>query len=517
MKIKKYFIAIIASVLTVGCSDEFLDRQPLDQIVSSNFYRTEQDAQQALVAVYDVLGYQSHPGISWCPIISVSDILSDDSFAGGGDANDGANQDEMNLFNIQTTNPIVRALWAKNYEGIYRANLFLEVIDGIDASDEFKSRTTAEAKFLRAYFYFELVRFFENVPLMTRTLSGPSEYIQEQGSPAEVYNQIALDLVEAAADLPATIPDTERGRISQWAAKSLLGRVFLFYSGVYGADLDAGGTTIDATQVLAYLEDVIDNSGHDLMDDYSQIFRLASEFSVESVFEISYGDSPIWWDWNYVRGGNGNLSAQQQGPRVESGSATWSRGWSFAPVSQDLVDEMAGDPRLDATVLFQAELDGTLAFGYQHTGYYSQKYSSDREHQGAGGQFELNRTANHRVIRFSDVLLMAAELGSPNAQAHLDRVRARVDLPSIPATADNIYNERRLELALEGLRYHDIIRRGLTYAEQELTETGIRGPLYRGDQGLFNVTFEPATKGFLPIPQSEVDITGGTFVQNDGY
>jgi hypothetical protein len=205
-----------------------------------------------------------------------------------------------------------------------------------------------------------------------------------------------------------------------------------------------------------------------------------------------------------------------QGPRV-GGSTKWNRGWSFAPVSQKLVDDLENDPRYEWTVLEQAELDGSLERGYQHTGYFSEKYTSDAEHWGSGGQFELNRTSNFRVIRFSDVLLMAAELGSGNAQDYLDRVRARVGLPSIPATPENIYNERRLELSLEGIRYFDLLRRGLDYAASELTYSGIRGPNYVGDQVIFDVVFDRNTRGFLPIPQSEIDLSGGTFVQNPGY
>jgi len=158
-----------------------------------------------------------------------------------------------------------------------------------------------------------------------------------------------------------------------------------------------------------------------------------------------------------------------------------------------------------------------LNIGYQHTGYFSKKYSSDAEHWSSDGQFELNRTCNFRVIRFSDVLLMAAELGSPNAQTYLDRVRARVGLGSVPATLENIMKERRLELSLEGIRYFDVIRQGMAFASQEFTVVGLRGPNYVGDQQLFDVTFDPASKGFLPIPQTEVDLSAGTFTQNDGY
>ncbi|HLO90056.1 MAG: RagB/SusD family nutrient uptake outer membrane protein [Chloroflexota bacterium] len=507
---------MLLSLLFTGCSDDFLDLQPLDREVTSNFYKTEEQAMQALVAVYDVLGYDDTPGVSWAPVLTVSDMLSDDSYAGGSDANDGMEEDQLNTFNIPTTNVLVHAIWIKNYEGIYRANKLLEVIDGVQASDEFKARLKAEAKFLRAFFYFEQVSFFENIPLLTSTIKGPSEYKQPQANPSDVYNQIALDLTEAMADLPATIPADESGRVSKWAAKALLARVYLFYNGVYGQELKAGDQTIDRTSVVNQLDDLIANSGHDLLPNYEDNFKLAGEFGVESVFEVSYGDNLPWWDWGYVRGGDGNLAAQMQGPRVGN-SSKWNRGWSFATVSQKLVNDIKDDPRYQWTVLREEELDGTLDKGYQHTGYFSKKYSSDAEHWGSGGQFELNRTCNRRVIRFSDVLLMAAELGSPNAQQYLDRVRSRVGLSSIPAIPENIYKERRLELSLEGIRYFDLIRKGVDYADSQLSYSGIRGPKYIGDQQIFDVTFNKASRGFMPIPQTQIDLSGGTFKQNAGY
>lgn len=517
---KNFIIKTTAFLFLIGlisaCSEDFLDLQPLDREVTTSFYKTEEQAMQALVAVYDVLGYQSTPGVSWAPIIVMSDILSDDSYAGGGDANDGQDENEFNNFNIPTTSKIAQAIWMKNYVGIYRANLLLEKIDGVNASAEFKDRIIAECKFLRAYFYFEEVAYFENIPLLTQTLGGPSEYKQPQATPSAVYNQIALDLTEAITGLPESVSSAEAGRITKWAAQALLARVYLFYNGVYNQDLQAGSTTINKGVLVNYLDELIANSGHDLFDDYEMNFKLAGEFGIESVFEISYGDTPPWWDWGYPRGGEGNLSAQMLGPRV-TGSQKWNRGWSFGTVSQKLVNDLKDDPRFQYTVLTQEELDGSLSIGYQHTGYFSKKYSSDAEHWGSSGQFELNRTCNHRVIRFSDVLLMAAELGSGNAQQYLDRVRERVNLPGIPATPENIYKERRLELSLEGIRYFDVLRKGLSFANQTLSYSGLRGPNYVGEQQIFDVTFNPATKGFLPIPQSEVDLSAGTFVQNVGY
>lgn len=514
--IKQTVYILLFSLTISSCSEDFLDLKPLDQEVSSNFYQTEEQAYQALVAVYDALTYQSTPGVAWAPFITVSDALSDDAFAGGSDANDGFDLQQLNTFGIPATNPTVHSIWIKNYIGIYRANLFLEVIDDIDATDSFKERTIAEAKFMRAYFYFEQVRYFENIPLLTNTIKGPSEYDQEQNDPKEVYDQVAIDLVEAMNDLPASVPAAENGRITKWAAKAMLARVFLFYNGVYGGDLNAGSQTVNQAFVLSQLEDLIATSGHDLFEDYSHNFKLVGEFGKESVFEISYGDTPPWWDWDYVRGGNGNLSAQMQGPRV-TGSKKWNRGWSFAPVNHKLAEFLNDDPRYQYTILTEEELDGSLTKGYQHTGYFSKKYTSDAEHWGADGQFELNRTCNHRVIRFSDVLLMAAELDSPNKQQYLDRVRSRVGLTPVPATPENIWRERRLELSLEGIRYFDLLRRGMSYASQELTQSGIRGPRYEGDQQIFDVTFDPSTKGFLPIPQTEIDLSGGLFKQNAGY
>ena len=516
---KRYILfplSIIAVVfLFNGCSEDFLDRQPLDREVSTNFYQTEEDAMEALTAVYDVLGYdQTNP--SWAPFCTVSDMLSDDSYAGGSDPNDGMEEDQLNTYNIPTTNVLVHATWVRNYIGIYRANLLMEKMSGINASDDFKNRLIGECKFLRAYFHFEQVRFFENIPLLTATIKGPSEYAQDQDPVDVVYNQIVLDLVEAADVLPATITTADAGRASKWAAKALLARAYLFYNGVYGGELKAGDLTVDRAKVLEYLEDLIANSGHDLFPDYMTNFKLAGEYGIESVFEISHGDTPPWWDWGYVRGGEGNLAAQMQGPRV-TGSENWNRGWSFGVPGQKLVNDFGDDPRLAMTIVREEELDGTLTKGYQHTGYFSRKYSSDAEHWGSGGQFELNRTCNFRVIRFSDVLLMAAELGSPNAQTYLDRVRARVGLGSIPATPENIYRERRLELSLEGIRYFDVLRKGIAYATQEFTVVGLRGPKYIDEQIVYDHTFNPATRGFMPIPQVEMDLSGGVFKQNAGY
>ena len=142
--------------LFTACSDDFLDRQPLDQRVESNFYQTQSDAEEALVAIFDVLTWNTV--IGYHPLPMFSDIASDDAFAGGASRNDAPNIIEVDKFNIRTTNGEVQGMWRKYYTGIYRANLYLEKIEGITASEDFVIRTTAEARFLRAYWYFDLLR-----------------------------------------------------------------------------------------------------------------------------------------------------------------------------------------------------------------------------------------------------------------------------------------------------------------------------------------------------------------------
>jgi len=521
-KLLIYINTILFTIAVTGCSEDFLNRPPLDTVDSSTFYKTEEDFERALTAAYDVLQYQSVG--AWAPYGYVQDLLSDDTFAGGSDSNDGLGSNQLNTFNIPTNNPMLQSIWDRNYIGIYRANLVIEKLAEVELDPQFEARTIAECKFLRAYFHFELVKYFENIPLVLKTAAGPSELNYTQATPKEVYDQVTTDFLDVInePEIPGDLPTNELGRINRWAAKAMLARVFLFYNGVYGADLEGADETINSAAALQHLEDIISQSSHSLTPNYDDIFHIANEWGPESVFEIGHGDSPAWWDWGWTVGGEGNLAAQMQGPRV-TGSDLYDRGWSFGTVSEKLASDMAGDPRFASTILTQAELDAdpspsyNLTIGYQHTGYYSKKYSSDAEHWSADGQFELNRTCNFRVIRYSDVLLMAAELGSPNAQQYLDAVRARVGLPSVPVTLDNIYHERRMEFALEGIRYMDVIRRGMAYAEQEFTVVGLRGPNYVEDQIVYDVTFRPETRGFLPIPQNEIDLSEGRFQQNAGY
>ncbi len=512
---------ITAVLLGLSSCKNFLELSPLDTRVEQNFYKTESDINEALTSVYDALQWHTNAGGGgFSPSPLLSDIASDDSFAGGGNRSDSPNMISVDQQKILPTNSDLAVHWGNHYTGIYRANLLLKKLPAAAVSDDFKKSVTAQVKFLRAYFYFDLVRFYENVPLLLEPTQA-SDGCATQATPEAVYNQIATDLEEAIADLPAKTLSQNQGRATKWAAKALLARTFLFYNGVYKKDLQAGAVTVDKQRALSHLTDIINSSGHDLLENYADIFKKASEFSKESVWEISYSDLNPWYDWGYIQGGEGNMQPLMQGPRI-SNDPNYTTGWSFAPVTQSLADAFeANDPRREATILVEeTDLTGTVTPGYQHTGYFSKKYSTSKEYAPATGTYELNWGNNYRDIRFADVLLMAAELdlgtGAGNAQTYFNRVRDRVDLPEKVVSLDNIYKERRTELALEGQRYWDLLRRGSNVADQAITIQNIRGPHYIGDAVDFNIKFNTAAKGFFPIPQSELDLCTSLH-QNTGY
>ncbi|MEN9443631.1 MAG: hypothetical protein RIS47_521, partial [Bacteroidota bacterium] len=488
------------------------------------------DMMEAIVASYDVLGWNTVVG--YHPFDMLSDIMSDDSYAGGGSITDAPNIIEMDKHKVRPQSGEVHGLWLKYYKGIYRCNMVLANIQGATASDAFKKRVTAEAKFLRAYFYFDLVRLFGNIPLITNPLL-PQEYSQKQVAPKLVYDQIASDLVDASADLPGTMTSADNGRASKWAAKSLLARVYLYYKGVYSADLVAGQVTVNQDYALAQLNEVMTQSGHSLMLNFADNFKRSGEFGAESVFEISYSDLRTWWDWGYIQGGEGNIAIIMEGVRDYKGSE-YTAGWSFNTVSHNLESAFeTGDPRKAATILDVKDLTSTYGVGYQHTGLFNKKYTTAAEYKPTSGQVELNWGNNTRVIRYSDVLLMAAELNAlkgneVDAKKQLNQVRQRARgiesgvLPDVTATGaallTAIYHERQVEFAMEGLRYWDLMRRGIAVAKTAIELTNyVLKPSDIGVKTDYEITFDTANQGLLPIPQSEIDLSSGVLVQNQGY
>lgn len=496
---KNIFYFTCAVVLfCISCKKEFLDVDPVGRVLEVNYYQTQEHALEALVSVYDVLQWNDQGGFTmFRPLL---DAASDDCHAGGSDASDQPSWVAWDEFTLTPDLGPQFGLWSKNYQGIYRANLFLDKIEVIeDITPQFKSRSIAEVKFLRAKFYFDLIRCFGRIPLITSTLGPDEYYTQEQVGTAEVLAQIEKDLTEAAADLPETVDGNELGRVTAGAAKALLGRVLLF-----------GNDNNKMEQAATVLEEVVNSGLYDLESNFEDIFKLSHEHGIESVFEINYSDNSNagWWQFG-SGGGEGNVGVQFIGMRDYSGPE-FNVGWGFCPVSLDLVDFMQGDPRLEHTVIDADNIPGaSYTPAYQNTGYFQRKYAPLQANTAGDGEIPLNWANNVREIRYADVLLMAAEAllrsngDEGAARGYLNKVRTRVGLTPVLSSGNDlleaVYDERRMELACEGHRFFDLIRLGLA-------------PSVLADKG-----FVQGKNEVLPLPQTEIDLSNGALTQNSGY
>jgi len=493
--VKSFLALAIFAMAAVGCSSDFLNTTPVGRDLEVNYYQTQEQAFEALVSVYDVLQWNDQYGFSMYHFLMT--VASDDTYAGGSDASDQPSWVATDNFSWTPNLGPQSGFWRKNYKGIYRANLYLEKIDDIDdASEAFKIRTKAEVRFLRAKFYFDLVRSFGNVPLITNTLDPSEYYTISQDEPSVIYTFIENELELAIADLPVSVPSVEIGRVTKGAAQAMLARAFLF--------MDDDTKMAD---VATLCEEVINSGEYSLDPDYGNIFTKAGEWGPESVFEITHSEISTS-DWGRWGSGHteGNVGVQFCGMRDYNGP-DYSPGWGFCPITEDLEAFMENDPRYQHTIIDADNLAGAeYTPGYQNTGFFMKKYAPVTSNFPPDGEPALNWGNNIREIRYSDVLLMAAEGlvrsgGSEGtARSYLNQVRSRVNLPSIGLSGadllEAIYDERRMELATEGHRYFDLIRTG------------------KAASVLAGWTDD---KKYLPIPQNELDASNGALTQNPGY
>ncbi|MCF8303400.1 MAG: RagB/SusD family nutrient uptake outer membrane protein [Bacteroidales bacterium] len=504
---KKIVLFSLLIVFATSCEKQWLDMDPVGQKFETNYYETEEEIFSGLVAAYSILQPKYYSG--WSSYYFLANFPSDDAKVVGGGTGDRPEYHEIGDFNTVPTNPAVLQLWRRDFYGIYRANVVLA-----NANPETSQNSVeyiAEAKFLRAYFYFELVRFFGDVPLITGTL-GPDEYNQPRDPAEEVFAQIINDLSEAADDLPAksALSDMELYRATKGAANALLGKVYLYMaSPYYQQEYDFQESANKYYELAAGEFEQVINAGYDLEDNYDDIWRYSHENGIESIFEIEYANIDRGGDWGNGRVNGGNIDVQMSGPRGIS-TDTLLAGWGFDMVSQDLIAayDAAGDSaRKYGTAYGEEFLTEIGASGWEqnegYTGWFSKKrapWASITSEVDPEWNFETNE----RMIRYADVLLMCAEAylqsgtGDPSPLVNQVRERAMLD-PLGSVTMDNIKLERRLELAMEGHRFFDLVRWG--DAASELGELGF----IEGKHEVF------------PIPQSEIDNSNGELEQNDNY
>lgn len=514
MKRLTLIITLFGLLLLSGCVDDFLEHTPPVERTQDNFFQTEGDAEQALFAVYEVLTFaHGRDNSAFHPFDVTSNVLSDDAYGGGSGPGDQPEILELNNHNIAVTNGKVQGIWSDRYTGIYRANLLLENIGGVSFDNE-ETRTImeAEARFLRVLFYYDLVRFFGYVPLFERPLVA-EDIRMSQDDPEDVYDFLFTELLDIIPDLRDDIPANEVGRASSWAAKSLLGRIFLYHRDYAQPVLGVGNPPVSESEVLGHLEDVINNSGHELLSDFADLWGVEGNNNNEAIFSVQHMDTG-YEAWANINVSVGNWAATMSGLRGVGFHPEYIAGWSFQPVTPDLEAsfDKDADSRYFVSILDPVEegVNHNAGDMHQWQGFAFKKFQPRRPDLPSVNE-EHNWPYNRPVIRFADVLLMAAELGASNAQNYFDQVRMRAygdDFEQITVNRERIMEERRLEFAGEGKRYWDLLRMGLdTAAEKINAQSG----------GDIQINFRTERLGLLPIPQSEINLSARTLEQNPGY
>lgn len=499
IKLKYIYCAVALAALGGSCSEDFVTIDPKGKFDTSTYFANEQQCYSALIGVYDPLrkntgGFEN--------LVAMLNAGSDDFYAGGGSSTDGTGIQNFSTHSL-TSITIPGSFWNDHYQGVSRANILLEKLPAASMENGVRARFAGEAKALRALYYFNLVRLFKNIPLVLVPLTTQTIYDPEQAKPEEIYAQIEKDLLEAIPSLPNTVDaKTEAGRLNKGAAQAILGKVYLFE-----------GKNSEAATVLAQVNGTpgqTNQYGNKLLPAFSDLWVTSNKFNAESLLEVSHSSAGNT-DWTFWGQGKdeGNSLNQMVGPRgysrpKDSDAPDLPSGWAFNVATQKLYDAMAGDPRLDATILnikaLKAAGKADYIPAYQDTGFFLNKYlPRQSDVRTGGGNQELNYKQNSYIIRLADTYLMEAEaLGSGSrAQALLDAVRARVGLGSVPVTLAAIKKERRLELAGEGHRFFDLVRWG--DAAAALSDRG----------------FDAGTDEIFPIPYTELN--GTKLKQNPNY
>ena len=475
--------------MTIGSCENFLDVQPRYVQDAENYFNQPSDYEMALTAAYDLL--QTSYLTQW-----IGEIASGNAIAGGESVTDTEGLHQIEGMTHNAVNNELRSIFRWNYSGIARVNYMMEFQDKIDFPG--KNGILGQARFLRAYYYFELTKYFGDVPLVIDQRLGADQVTKLDRSPRSlVYAQIESDLRFASSTLPWSNP--EKGRVDKGAALALLGKVQL-YQGKHA-------------EAVISLDSVINFGGYALVADYDTLWFAANENNSETVFDIEYSG---------LEGGGygcmvcleGNAAAGFNGIRQYVGPF-YSDGNSYNLPTQDLYDAFdSTDIRRDATIL---DLDAFIAAqpnassisyaigGGGHTGFYNNKYIKRQAELGLPDN-DLTSPLNYKVIRYADVLLMAAEANvqegnDGQALSYVNSVRARVNMPARvsggSALLADIFTERRLELSGEGLHFWDLLRSG--QAAQSITN------------------FQVGKHEIFPIPQVEIDLAGGIWSQNSGY
>lgn len=470
MKPIKFVSLILFASLLVACDKDFLEKSPPDRLPEDGFFNSADRARAAVNAVYEPLISTNLYG-HFLP--KLYDVPSGEILLSNTEGLD------FNNFAFSAADALLFDVYSGLYRGVKRANTVIAEVPIIDMDENLKSRYIAEAKFLRAFYYWHLTTLWGDVPIFTAPLASPDDALIAKSPQVEVNQVIIQDLQDAIADLPVVTEygASDMGRATKGAAQALLGKTYLYMK--------------DYANALAMFDEVIKSGDYDLMDEFDRIWNPNFENNRESIFEVQFAD---------IGGPGTGARNNAYLPAVNGGT-----GSSLA--TQRIVDAFtADDPRLGYSIFREGDVFAphlttaslnldTYKSIWSSTGYNIRKGLVPITYINGGG-------TNYPVIRFADVLLMYAEAANEldmldEARNAVNRVRQRPSVNIPPLTAENtgdgpsmfkaIVHERQVELAFENHRFNDLRRWGL--AAQELTSIGYL-PTHR----------------FYPLPQLEVDI-----------
>ena len=496
------FLLIVFALLFTACKKSLLSFDPPIPLSSvDNYYSNETEAVIAVNAAYTPLS-AIYNGAAW----HIGDIMSDDADLGGGGGGDGLETAELDNFNVTSFNPIISLMWAQCYFGILRTNLIVEKVPNItNITPAIKNRSIGEGKFLRALYYYHLVRLFGDVPLYTNAITVAEASVITRSPKAQVYAQIIADLKSAETLLPTTYGVNDKGRATAGAAKGLLAAVYL--------------TLGDKTNAAAKAKEVIDNKavyGYDLWADYGDNFKLENENGKESLFEVQYRSG----GGQYSDYGAGQKLNTFFGPRLQNVVQAAGYGWNVPTINFMDQYEKTGavystiiDKRRQRSVWIPGDVSGSYTqptqlqgspFGLNVKKYYIPAANT------AGDNGGWTCALNVPIMRYSEILLIYAEAAGPAmGKPFADLVRVRAGLAALPAGLSDaqwlaaIYKERRVEFGFEMHRWYDLLRHpDPNYFITVMAATGKT-----------NVT---AKHRFMPIPQGERD-KNPNLSQNTGY
>ena len=537
MKTYSKIMMLAAVAVLTACGNEFLNIRSTSADVLEDYYKTEAQIYKTLVGAYDPLQWSDYYG-GYNQFMFLSDLRGDDIYVGGDKGSDNFFH-QMQRFQMQPIDA-PRSFWENMYTGIERCNTVIDNLPKVeDISPVTAERYEAEARFLRAWYYHWLWKFWGNIPYFDHVLEAP--YVTTQMPADSVYTHILADLdyccekSESAYRLMDRPAEDEWGRVTIYAAMMLRARVVLFQNDKSRFE-----------QVYNDMDIIKRSALFTLCEDYDRIWLGEYEFVTdpdmmnksESIWEINHRSEGGSWSW--PQGGQGTIFPKFIGINGLDGDPEYQDGWGFGPIRKAaylLYD--AEDQRRDASIIdivarkqmLQDSLGITISWAERanHTGYYNKKYTARKGYNECSYDPELNFNNNIRVFRYSECLLNLAEVSmrlgyTRPAQTNLDLVRKRAypgenygsGSPHYKAVSmEAIMLERRLEFMGEGHRFWDLVR----WSHSEDVNCDISAILSGTDEiGNYSRTWNDNWK-WLPIPSLEIDRTEGEhqLKQNPGY